>query len=928
MKDSVDCPSILPTDRTSVLSETSTLVGSSSHVYSRHAPMNSYHNSMNSNIYHSPKASSPLVSYKTSSPVLLKRATAPVLPSFKPKEQRYNKPQGCSLITAVELGKIIETLPDEKVLLLDVRPFTEHAKSIITNSIHVCLPSTLLRRKNFTFSKLLDNLTPSEQSVLKSKLAIDNLRIIIYDSTANQTESSVSLPCYGIASKLIEFDTNVKKTVSILMCGFPQFKILFPDHINTNTFNSDCISSAEPKSPKTNLMNSLHNTAPHMTATTPLSSPQMNLKLKVPDDSRSDHSNFSSSPSPRNVLSDSPMSSSSPISALFKFQLPAPQTNINQMFKFSQNEEIMDLETYLSAVNIKEEHERWYNNDSAKKSLQNFQFPKNQNSLEKDTNKDKLGFQIRYENLSKNYENEVIDSVIPEWFQHLMSIPKIELVSQFQKLDFLEKRRLNHSVSFRKKENSFILEKPSSYPEQLTSTSSSTIMPPKFPDVNKVQKRSHSQPIFTQYSKYKSMLSLESDSDSEPDDVIISSGVELGAKNRYKDIFPYEHSRVILKKGLQSSKGIKHSHSTSDGGILDNYINANYLSLPRFSVEQNSSFQTTTTTTRRVRYIATQAPMPSTVHDFYTCILNNGVPLVLSLTNDFENGIEKCYRYWQEGNYNGIHVKLLEKKILKMPSTTSMRKNTMGTQNSSLYSAGVQGNSSNYSTDNDNDNDNNNNNNNNSNIAVTAAACDDDDDDDDDAILIRKILLTYHDQEKPYELLQIQVKNWPDLGTLLNPISILQAINVKNHIIDTLFARNYYQNDQLPTILVHCSAGCGRTGTLCTIDSILSNFEMFEMLQKEFVKLKYPAKLFDPISWTINIFRKQRISMVQNINQFIFIYDCLLFYFRLRLDDITERTDGDGSNKDNISLSALIEQIEKLEILQTFVDDKLKELPQ
>ncbi|CAI4435317.1 CFF_collapsed_G0015520.mRNA.1.CDS.1 [Saccharomyces cerevisiae] len=75
MKDSVDCPSILPTDRTSVLSETSTLVGSSSHVYSRHAPMNSYHNSMNSNIYHSPKASSPLVSYKTSSPVLLKRAS-------------------------------------------------------------------------------------------------------------------------------------------------------------------------------------------------------------------------------------------------------------------------------------------------------------------------------------------------------------------------------------------------------------------------------------------------------------------------------------------------------------------------------------------------------------------------------------------------------------------------------------------------------------------------------------------------------------------------------------------------------------------------------------------------------------------------------------------------------------------------------------
>ncbi|EHN02750.1 Ptp3p [Saccharomyces cerevisiae x Saccharomyces kudriavzevii VIN7] len=853
---------------------------------------------MNSNIYHSPKASSPLVSYKTSSPVLLKRATAPVLPSFKPKEQRYNKPQGCSLITAVELGKIIDTSPREKVLLLDVRPFTEHAKSIITDSIHVCLPSTLLRRKNFTFSKLLDNLTLNEQAVLRYKLAFDNLRIIIYDSTANQTESSVSLPCFGIASKLVEFDSEAKKSVSILMCGFFQFKILFPDHIKTNAIKSDCTGSIEPKSPKTNLINNLHNTAPHMAAATPLSSPQMNLKLKVPDDNRSDHSSLSNSPSPHNILSDSPMSSSSPISALFKFQLPAPQTNINQIFKFSQNEEIMDLETYLSAVNIKEEHERWYNNDSAKNSLQNFQFPKNQNFLAKDNNKDKLGFQIKYENLRKTYGQEDIDSVIPEWFQHLMTIPKIELVSQFQKLDFLEKRRLNHSVSFRKKENSFVVDKPSSYPEQLTSTSSSTIMPPKFPEFGKIQKRSHSQPIFTQYSKYKTMLSLESDSDSESDDVIISSGVELGAKNRYKDIFPYEHSRVILKKGSQSSRNTKHLHSTSDGGILDNYINANYLSLPRLSVEQNSSFPTRTTTTRRVRYIATQAPMPSTVHDFYTCILNNGVPLVLSLTNDFENGIEKCYRYWQEGNYNGIQVKLLEKRILRMPNTKTARKNEIKRKSSNFFSANAN-----------------------------CIDDDDDDDDDDDAIFIRKIQLIYQDQEKPYELLQIQVKNWPDLGTLHNPTSIMQAINLKNHIIDTLFARNYYHDDQLPTILVHCSAGCGRTGTLCTVDSILSNFEMFEILQKEFVKLKYPAKLFDPISWTINIFRKQRISMVQNINQFIFIYDCLLFYFRLRLDDILQTRDGSESLMENISLSVLIKQIKELEILETFMNDKLKEQP-
>lgn len=902
MRDSLPCSNVLPTDRTSVISDTSTLIGSDSNAFPKQPPNNSHHNSMNSNIYHSPKASSPLVSYKASSPVLLKRATAPVLPSFKPKEQRYGKPQGCSLITAVELGKLIDTLPRENVLLLDVRPFTEHAKSIIIDSIHVCLPSTLLRRKNFTFSKLLDNLTPNEQTMLRGKLSVDNLRIIIYDNTANQTDSSVSLPCFGIASKLVEFDTEAKKTVSVLMCGFSQFKMIFPDHIKTSINNTNnCIASIEPRSPKINLNSKLHNTAPHITATTPLSSPQMNLRLNVPDDNRSDHSSLSNSPTPRNILAESPISSSSPISALFKFQLPAPQTNINQMFKFSQNEEIMDLETYLSAVNIKEEHERWCSNDSAKDSLQNFQFPKKSTSRTMDTNKDKLGFQIKYENMRKAYRQEDIDSIVPEWFQHLMTISKIELVSQFQKLDFLEKRRLNHSLSFKKKENSFVIDEAKSYLEKSTSTSSSIIMPPKFPDVGKIQKRSHSQPIFTQYSKYKSMLSLESDSDSESDDVIISSGVELGAKNRYKDIFPYEHSRVILKKGSQSSKNTKHSHSTSDGGILDNYINANYLSLPRLSIEQNLPFPTATTTTRRVRYIATQAPMPSTVHDFYTCILNNGVPLVLSLTNDFENGIEKCYRYWQEGNYNGIQVKLLEKTILRMPNSNNTRTTTTTTmKDSDSYSANANVN------DDDDDND-------------------DDGDGDEDAIFIRKIQLIYHDQEKPYEVLQIQVKNWPDLGTLLNPTSIVQAINLKNHIIGTLFARKYYKDDQVPTILVHCSAGCGRTGTLCTVDSILSNFEMFEVLQKEFIKLKYPAKLFDPISWTINIFRKQRISMVQNINQFIFIYDCLLFYFKLRLNDITDTKADDKSCNDNISLSSLNEQIKDLDILETFINDKLNE---
>lgn len=64
--------------------------------------------------------------------------------------------------------------------------------------------------------------------------------------------------------------------------------------------------------------------------------------------------------------------------------------------------------------------------------------------------------------MRKAYRQEDIDSIVPEWFQHLMTISKIELVSQFQKLDFLEKRRLNHSLSFKKKENSFVIDEAKS----------------------------------------------------------------------------------------------------------------------------------------------------------------------------------------------------------------------------------------------------------------------------------------------------------------------------------------------------------------------------------------------------------------------------------------------------------------------------------
>ena len=168
-------------------------------------------------------------------------------------------------------------------------------------------------------------------------------------------------------------------------------------------------------------------------------------------------------------------------------------------------------------------------------------------------------------------------------------------------------------------------------------------------------------------------------------------------------------------------------------------------------------------------------------------------------------------------------------------------------------------------------------------------------------------------------MIQIQIRNWPDLGVLTDPTNIIQIIHLKNSIIDSLFERKMYQPGTRPTVLVHCSAGCGRTGTWCTIDSVISNLDVFEVLRNE-LQVEMKGKVYDPNSWTINTFRKQRISMVQNVNQFLFIYDSLVCYFSLCLENY--------GKKDILTkpLSAIYDQSRHIKSLNEFVDKKMKEV--
>ncbi|XP_018602863.1 tyrosine-protein phosphatase non-receptor type 12-like isoform X1 [Scleropages formosus] len=87
-------------------------------------------------------------------------------------------------------------------------------------------------------------------------------------------------------------------------------------------------------------------------------------------------------------------------------------------------------------------------------------------------------------------------------------------------------------------------------------------------------------------------------------------------KNRYKDILPFDHSRVKLS--LQTS------NQDTD------YINANFIK----GVDEPEA------------YIATQGPLPNTVVDFWRMNWEYNVMIIVMACREFEMGRKKCERYF------------------------------------------------------------------------------------------------------------------------------------------------------------------------------------------------------------------------------------------------------------------------------------------
>ncbi|KAL5334032.1 protein-tyrosine phosphatase-like protein [Aspergillus crustosus] len=93
------------------------------------------------------------------------------------------------------------------------------------------------------------------------------------------------------------------------------------------------------------------------------------------------------------------------------------------------------------------------------------------------------------------------------------------------------------------------------------------------------------------------------------------------------------------------------------------------------------------------------------------------------------------------------------------------------------------------------------------------------------------------------------------------------------HLIELSASKSTPQNPRI----VHCSAGVGRTGTFIALDHLLQELESGQLLQAT-------DEETDPVFETVNQLREQRMMMVYNEMQLIFIYEVLREQAELFLD--------------------------------------------
>uniref|UniRef100_A0A8C2JW25 protein-tyrosine-phosphatase n=1 Tax=Cyprinus carpio TaxID=7962 RepID=A0A8C2JW25_CYPCA len=213
-------------------------------------------------------------------------------------------------------------------------------------------------------------------------------------------------------------------------------------------------------------------------------------------------------------------------------------------------------------------------------------------------------------------------------------------------------------------------------------------------------------------------------------------------KNRYKDVLPYDITRVVLQE---------------EG---DDYINASHVkNEPAGCV---------------LRYIAAQGPLPHTCTHFWRSVWEQNVSVIVMLTTLTERGRTKCHQYWphppEVRDYGFLQVCCHSEEC---------------------------------------------------NLAYVT----------------RELTLTNTQSGQQRSITHLQYVAWPDHGVPEDSSDFLDFVQSVRSM----------REESVP-LMVHCSAGIGRTGVLITMETAMT------LMEKE--KPVYPLEI-------ITSMREQRAMLVQ-----------------------------------------------------------------
>ncbi|XP_047216559.1 tyrosine-protein phosphatase non-receptor type 3 isoform X2 [Girardinichthys multiradiatus] len=228
-------------------------------------------------------------------------------------------------------------------------------------------------------------------------------------------------------------------------------------------------------------------------------------------------------------------------------------------------------------------------------------------------------------------------------------------------------------------------------------------------------------------------------------------------KNRYRDVLPYNDTRVVLQG-------------------KEDYINASHVTVapPESDV--------------CLRYIAAQGPLPQTCTHFWQTVWEQQTHTIIMLTTLTERGRTKCHQYWphppEVKNYGHLSVKCHSEEC---------------------------------------------------NLAYVT----------------RQFTLRHNKLDEERAITHLQYVAWPDHGVPDDPSDfLLFIISVRER-----------RKGKEPPLMVHCSAGIGRTGVLITMETALSLMDESRPV--------FPLDI-------VKTLRDQRAMMVQTTCQFQFVCEAIL----------------------------------------------------